>query len=45
MRRRESVARACRIANRNLSREEWRQAFGEETPYRKTCPELPGPGE
>ncbi len=38
-------ARACHIANRNLNREEWRQAFGEETPYRKTCPELPGPRE
>lgn len=36
-------ARACRIANRNLTCEEWRQAFGEEAPYRKTCPELPGP--
>jgi WD40 repeat protein len=37
-------ARACRIANRNLSQDEWQQFFGDE-PYHKTCPELPGPGE
>lgn len=33
-------ARACRIANRNLTREEWKQYVGAEA-YRKTCPELP----
>jgi hypothetical protein len=33
-------ARACRIANRNLTREEWGQFMGDE-PYRKTCPDLP----
>lgn len=32
--------RACRIANRNLTRQEWRQYLGN-TPYRKTCPGLP----
>jgi hypothetical protein len=32
--------RACRMANRNLTREEWRQYLGSE-PYRKTCPVLP----
>ena len=37
--------RACRIANRNLTREEWQRYVGEEVPYRKTCPELPGPEE
>jgi WD40 repeat protein len=30
------VARACRIANRNLTEAEWRQYFGEEG-YRETC--------
>jgi WD40 repeat protein len=33
-------ARACRIVNRNLTPEEWRQFLGEE-PYRETCPNLP----
>ena len=36
--------RACRISNRNLTEEEWRQYLGDE-PYRKTCPNLPGLGE
>ena len=37
--------RACGIANRNLTPvEEWRQYLGDE-PYRKTCPDLPGPGD
>ncbi len=31
---------ACRIANRNLTRQEWQQYLGDE-PYRKTCPDLP----
>jgi WD40 repeat protein/class 3 adenylate cyclase len=34
------LARACRIANRNLTAEEWKEYLGEQ-PYRKTCPELP----
>jgi len=33
-------ARACRIANRNLTQEEWTRYLGEE-PYRKVCPNLP----
>ncbi len=33
-------ARACRIANRNLSPEEWRR-FLRPYPYRRTCPNLP----
>ena len=33
-------ARACRIANRNLTEEEWKQFLGDE-PYRKTCQNLP----
>ena len=37
-------ARACRIANRNLTREEWQQYLGDE-PYRLTCPNLPAPGK
>lgn len=32
--------RACRIANRNLTRAEWRQYLGD-LPYQKTCPDLP----
>ena len=32
--------RACGIANRNLTYEEWTQFLGEE-PYRATCPTLP----
>jgi WD40 repeat protein len=34
---------ACRIANRNLSCEEWRQYLPRWLPYRLTCPELPRP--
>jgi WD40 repeat protein len=32
--------RACRIANRNLTRAEWQQFMARE-PYRATCPDLP----
>ena len=32
-----SVARACSLANRNLTREEWKRYLGSE-PYRETCP-------
>ncbi len=35
---------ACRIANRNLTLEEWDRFIGPNTPYRRTCPDLP-PGE
>jgi WD40 repeat protein len=37
-------ARACSIANRNLSLAEWNQYIGESTPYEKVCPQFP-PGE
>jgi WD40 repeat protein len=33
--------RACEIANRNLTREEWNQFIGAEQPYRLTCPDFP----
>jgi hypothetical protein len=33
-------SRACRIANRNLTQEEWAQYLGD-MPYHKTCPDLP----
>ena len=32
--------RACEVAGRNLTREEWRQNMGDQ-PYRKTCAEWP----
>ena len=35
---------ACRIANRNLSQQEWSEFIGPDAPYRRTCPALP-PGE
>ena len=38
--RRSWQARACAIANRNLTRVEWRHYFADE-PYRATCPGLP----
>jgi WD40 repeat protein len=38
-------ARACSIAKRNLTPEEWRQYIGEGAPYRPTCPNLPVPEE
>jgi WD40 repeat protein len=31
-------ARACEIANRNLTKEEWRKYLGDDEPYRHTCP-------
>jgi hypothetical protein len=33
-------SRACRLANRNLTQQEWRQYLGD-LPYQKTCPALP----
>ncbi len=37
------IRRACEIANRDLTREEWKQYVGREVPYRRTCADLPGP--
>jgi WD40 repeat protein len=41
--------RACTVANRNLTREEWAQYIGDPAsptfPYHATCPELPLPVE
>lgn len=37
--------RACRIANRNLTRKEWEQFIGAEHEYHLTCPDLPVPQE
>ena len=37
-------ARACRVANRNLTMDEWNQFIGLDTPYERTCPNLP-PGK
>jgi WD40 repeat protein len=34
--------RACDVAGRNLSLEEWRLYLPSDTPYRATCPESPG---
>jgi WD40 repeat protein len=36
-------SKACRIANRNLTQEEWNMFIGPEQPYQLTCPELPNP--
>jgi WD40 repeat protein len=38
------LKRACPIANRNLTREEWRKYQGD-LPYRNTCSDLPGPDD
>lgn len=35
-------SRACRIAHRNLTRDEWKSELGNE-PYHETCPNLAGP--
>jgi WD40 repeat protein/energy-coupling factor transporter ATP-binding protein EcfA2 len=37
-------ARPCILANRNLSLAEWKEYLGDDTPYHRTCPNLP-PGE
>ena len=34
-------SRACRIANRNMTRAEWDQFIGSDVPYQKSCPDLP----
>jgi dipeptidyl aminopeptidase/acylaminoacyl peptidase len=36
------IAEACARLTRNLTPYEWRRYLGDE-PYRKTCPEFPGP--
>ncbi len=36
-------ARACAIANRNLTHAEWRQFVGSQLPYARTCESLPEP--
>ena len=36
----EWIRQACRVANRNLTRQEW-LAIGSEIEYEKTCPDLP----
>ena len=33
--------RACRIANRNLSWDEWIRYIGSNVPYQRLCPDLP----
>jgi WD40 repeat protein len=38
------LERACVMANRNFSKYGWEQYMGDR-PYRKTCPNLPGPEE
>jgi len=38
------VEEACARLTRNLTSMEWQQYLGDE-PYRKTCPNLPGPEE
>ncbi|MGQ0594160.1 MAG: WD40 repeat domain-containing protein [Gammaproteobacteria bacterium] len=38
------LKRACGIANRNLTGDEWRKYLSD-LPYRKTCPDLPGPDD
>ncbi|HUV90536.1 MAG TPA: TIR domain-containing protein [Anaerolineae bacterium] len=38
------IARACRVANRNLTQAEWEQFMGQGVSYACTCPDLP-PGE
>jgi hypothetical protein len=35
---------ACRIAGRNLTRDEWATHLGDLAAYRATCPEFPVPG-
>jgi len=35
------VSAACRLAGRNLTREEWSTHIGSLAPYRATCPQFP----
>ncbi len=32
------VRHACKVAQRNLTADEWRQVFGDQIPYHQTCP-------
>ncbi|HKX68242.1 MAG TPA: BTAD domain-containing putative transcriptional regulator [Intrasporangium sp.] len=32
------VRHACKVAQRNLTADEWRQIFGDQIPYHQTCP-------
>jgi WD40 repeat protein len=41
--RRHWLQEACRVANRNLSRQEWADVMDKETPYERICPGLPEP--
>lgn len=34
------IEKACRIAGRNFTQEEWKQFVGEEVPYHLTCEEF-----
>ncbi|HCB06297.1 MAG TPA: hypothetical protein DEQ43_19020 [Nocardioides bacterium] len=36
-----AVDYACRVAGRDLTRQEWSDAFGGDVPYRRTCPDYP----
>lgn len=36
---------ARQLCKRNLTEKEWRRYMGDDVPYRKTCPDLPGPDE
>jgi hypothetical protein len=38
------VAAACKIAGRNLTRDEWASNIGDLAPYRATCPDFPADG-
>lgn len=35
------AARACSVAGRNLSRDEWKRYIGDTIPYHRTCPQFP----
>jgi WD40 repeat protein len=35
------AARACRVAGRNLSLDEWKRYIGDTIPYHRTCPQFP----
>ncbi|MEM7356485.1 MAG: hypothetical protein AAF657_37060, partial [Acidobacteriota bacterium] len=40
----ELIERACQVAGRNLTLDEWQQSQPPDVPYRETCPGLPIPG-
>src|SRR5262249_11720906 len=35
------IEKACKLTGRNLTKEEWNQYVGEQTPYQVTCPQWP----